>query len=303
MNRTEYLHLLGERSSLESMLQKIPEDDVLDRMSIESRLEKIKLLLAQTQITEKVPAKARLTFNGRPVIGTHGIFADFGMKAVNSFNDAVSAVAASLSGTLAAMGPIPNRDQTRLLITATAKGSFGFELEEHQPEGQLEFAEQTPVEESLERILTLLSSTLSNDDEQLADSATELDQRALDKIRSFIKTLDEHEAVCALQYADRQFRFRDRGEVQHSLARLSQDNLHEEEQTLTVRFVGALPHRRSCEFMIADTKDVLLAKISPAAGEPDVINQHLKQPTEAKFIITRVGQGRPRYVLISAPAW
>ncbi len=29
------------------------------------------------------------------------------------------------------MGPIPNRDQNQLLITNTAVGSFGFELEEY----------------------------------------------------------------------------------------------------------------------------------------------------------------------------
>ena len=44
-----------------------------------------------------------LTFNGLPVIGSHGIFADFGMKAVSSFTDAVATVAASLSAPLAAM--------------------------------------------------------------------------------------------------------------------------------------------------------------------------------------------------------
>ena len=38
------------------------------------------------------------------------------------------------------------------------------------------------------------------DDELLADSASELDQRALDKVRTFISTLAENEAVCALQY-------------------------------------------------------------------------------------------------------
>ncbi len=302
MNRTEYLHLLGEHNSLQRMLENIPEEDVLDRMSIESRLGQVKQRLEQAQVVEKTPAKARLTFNGRPVIGTHGIFADFGMKAVNSFNDAVSAVAASLSGTLAAMGPIPNRDQTRLLITATAKGSFGFELEEHQPPSRLEFEEKTPVEASLERILELLNSTLSDDDEQLADSATELDQRALDKIRDFIKTLDESEAVCALQYASHQFRFRDRGQVQRSLERLSQDNLHEDDVTLRVRFVGVLPHRRSCEFVIEDEEKVLLAKIS-AAGEPESINQHLKQPVDAQFVVTWVGQGRPRYLLKATPEW
>jgi hypothetical protein len=39
---------------------------------------------------------------------------------------------ASLAAPLAAMGRIPNRDQHQLLITSTALGSFGFELDERQ---------------------------------------------------------------------------------------------------------------------------------------------------------------------------
>jgi len=50
------------------------------------------------------------------------------MKAVNSFTETVAAMAASLTGPLAAMGPIRDREQHQLLITSTALGSFGLSL-------------------------------------------------------------------------------------------------------------------------------------------------------------------------------
>ena len=130
-------------------------------------------------------ARAKLTFDGVPVIRSHGIFADFGMKAVSSFTDAVASIAASLTTPLAAMGRIPNRDQNQLLITSTAVGSFGFELEEHSAEQLvLGLENASPVAIALERTQALLQSTLGDDD-ALADIASETDPRALDKVRNF----------------------------------------------------------------------------------------------------------------------
>ena len=119
MNRQDALHLLGERKFLQERLAELPASARITRISTESRLRVVDERLAQAPVDEREPARARLTFKGRPVIDSHGIFADFGMKAVNSFTEAV---AASLTAPLAAMGPIPNREQNQLLITSTALG-------------------------------------------------------------------------------------------------------------------------------------------------------------------------------------
>lgn len=95
MNRGEYLHLLGEKTALERMLAETPEEDVIDRASLAARLESVEQALAEAKPDEREPARVRLTFKGRPVIGSHGIFAEFGMKAVNGFTEAVAAMAAS----------------------------------------------------------------------------------------------------------------------------------------------------------------------------------------------------------------
>jgi hypothetical protein len=61
----------------------------------------------------------------RPVSEQYGIFAEFGARATTMFTDAVAKVAAGQTGPLSAMGPIPNRGDSQLLITNTALGSFG----------------------------------------------------------------------------------------------------------------------------------------------------------------------------------
>ena len=185
MNRSDRQHLVAERTFLEARLAELPPTARLTRMSVNTQLKVLTQKLAEVE-NEREPARARLTFNGRPVIGTHGIFADFGMKAVNGFTETVAIIAASLTseGPLAQMGPIPNREQNQLLITGSAIGSFGFELEEYRGQPTLEGF--SPVAQALERTQNLLKGTLGTD-EELADSASETDLRALDKMRSFLK--------------------------------------------------------------------------------------------------------------------
>lgn len=184
MNRSDRQHLLAEQKFLEARLLELPAAARLTRMSVKAQLGSLVDQLSETA-NEREPARVRLTFNGRPVVGTHGIFADFGMKAVNGFTDTVAIIAASLKmqGPLAQMGPIPSREQNQLLIIGPALGSFGFELEE--PRGQMILNEASPVAQALERTQNPLKGTLGTD-EELADSASETDLRALEKMRSFL---------------------------------------------------------------------------------------------------------------------
>lgn len=301
MNNEDRQHLLAERTFLQRMLAKTPTDAWLARQSDEARLRKVEAQLAALPTDERTPARARLTFDGVPVIRSHGIFADFGMKAVSSFTEAVASVAASLSAPLAAMGPIPNRDQNQLLITSTAVGSFGFELEEYRAE-QLALEEASPVATALERTQALLQSTLGNDDD-LADIASETDPRALDKVRTFLKVLADNSAVCALQYGGSGVRFTDVGQVSRSLARLAADNLHESEDQLRGEFVGVLPNSRSFEFRLASDGQIIRGKVSPRVQNVDVINDHLHSAVQIEVTRTQVGNGRPRYLLTQMPQW
>lgn len=301
MNNEDRQHLLAERTFLQRLLAKTPATARLTRMSDEARLRKVEAQLAALPADERTPARARLTFDGVPVIRSHGIFADFGMKAVSSFTEAVASVAASLSAPLAAMGPIPNRDQNQLLITSTAVGSFGFELEEYRAE-QLALEEASPVATALERTQALLQSTLGNDDD-LADIASETDPRALDKVRTFLKVLADNSAVCALQYGGSGVRFTDVGQVSRSLARLAADNLHESEEQLRGEFVGVLPNSRSFEFRLASDGHIIRGKVSPRVQNVDAINDHLHSAVQIGVTRTQVGNGRPRYLLTQMPQW
>ncbi|MEM4986263.1 hypothetical protein V8G57_02570 [Collimonas sp. H4R21] len=299
MNNTERSHLLAEQKFLQERLAKIPGSARLMRMSTESRISTIagKLALA---VDEGEPAKINLTFKGRPVIGSHGVFAQFGTEAVSKFTEAVDAIAASLSAPLRAMGPIPNRGQ-QLLITNTAIGSFGFELQEYCT-SRLPLGDSLVVL-ALERTQNFLESTVGTDD-QLADSAAETDPRALDKMRAFLQTLADNDALVGLEFRDRTFGFSNIEQVKTSLARLSHDNIQEAEIVLHGHFDGYLPSRRTFDFILTND-ELITGKAGPDIDEDALaeINLHLRESVVIKVIRTQVGAGRPRYRLLETPAW
>jgi len=298
MNTQEHSLLLAERGSLRRLLADVPSEDVIDRMTFESRLNAIDKILAITQ-SQRAPVRAKLTFRGRPVVGTHGIFAEFGMNASKAFTDVVARMAASLFGPLAPAGPIPDRNLNQLLITNTALGSFGFEFEEQ--DSSL-FPEDSPVALALEQTQDVLRATVASD-EDLADALAGTDVRVLNAIRVFLKTLADGDAVCTLAYRNKSFGFTNVGEVRRSLERLGQDNLHEEMQEFVGEFQGVLPNRRTFEFKVATDEVVIAGKIGPGISDPDTLNLHLHTRTTIKVIATRVGNGRPRYLLNQTPVW
>jgi len=300
MNTDERNHLLAEREAVKRMLARTPATAFLTRMSDEARLLNIEAALAALPAIERSPARASLTFSGMPVIGSLGIFADFGMKAVSSFTDTVATVAASLHAPLASMGPIPNRYQNQLLITSTAVGSFGFELLEYRAPELLD--EESAVALALDRIQSLLQATLGHDDE-LADIASETDMRAMDKVRGFLRVLADNEATCTLQHGHKTMRFTDPGQVRRSLERLAADNLRESQEMLEGELVGVLPVARSFEFKLAGSNEIVRGKISPKVGNLDTFNDHLHQRVRFETMRTQIGNGRPRFMLVQMPPW
>jgi hypothetical protein len=299
MNRDEQRQLLAERTSLRKMIGDIPAQDVLDRSSVEARLHVVDQRLEAVEADTRIPARARLTFRGRPVIGSHGIFAEFGMSATKAFTDAVAMIAAGLDRPLAVMGRIPNRDQNQLLITSTAIGSFGFELEEHRDQAML-LDDESVVSQALMRTQALLEGTAASDDE-LTDVVAGIEPRIINSIRGFLETLASNEAVCAVEFGDKKFAFQDVAQVRRGIDRLARENLHEEPTIFTGAFQGVLPKRRTFEFTIENGSTVITGKIGTGINDPDFLNRHLHQHTTITLMATRVGNGNPRYVLNRLP--
>ncbi|MFH1115671.1 MAG: hypothetical protein V1792_17315 [Pseudomonadota bacterium] len=264
-------------------------------MSLQSRRETV--LAALEALPAYQPTSAVLTFLGKPVVGNHGIFAEFAAAAVNKFAEAVAAFAASSIAPLGDRGPIRDRENYQLLITGTALGSFGFELEEIQPQTPTPVEDLSIVGQAIVQIRGFLEATKGSDDD-LADAAAETSPRSVSAIREFLQTVASHEAICALEHRDIVFRFDDVGQIRRSVERLSQDNLHEEEKWIEGSFQGVLPNRRTFEFRDTEAGEIISGKVGLDIEDAGTINHILEQPVRIQVMATRIGNGRPRYVLL-----
>ncbi|MEI7832476.1 MAG: hypothetical protein WCJ56_04690 [bacterium] len=299
MNYVEYLSYASEINELEAILANMSEERVIDRMSFESRLASARAAIAGVTLDQLV-YKARLTFRGKPVSGSHGISADFAAKAAGNFSDAVAAIAAGINEDLRYMGPIPDKQKNQLLITGTTIGSFGFEFELPQPPEGVLFAEPGGVNNALEKMQQLFQKAAEGTDDEVAELVDEIHPRAVKKVADFLEYVAEQDAWCGLEFKEKFFRFNGKDQLSSSIRRLKEDNIHTTDEVLAGEFQGVLPYGRSFEFKQLDHKDVIRGKIGPDIDDLDLLNRnYLHKPVTVKFNVIQVGQGRPRYTLSS----
>ena len=301
MSMQEYEYLRAELAELDELLAMTPEGAVIDRMSLESRRSEVAEELATYPTPSRWPVAARLTFNGKPVVDGKGIAIDFGGKAVSAFATVVASVGADQQGQLSERGPIPNRERFRLLITGTALGSFGFEIEENFHEEKVQtispVSEIPPVEQAIERVKAILESSVTGGN-VLADAIADTAPRALDDLRDFLNILANNQAICSISLKDDVFRFSDVGQVRQSLDRLGRDNIHEAEREILGSFIGYLPNSRQAEIWISETREVITCKVNLALGDPDAIDHILNRHVQLRIHTRQVGTGRPRYTIL-----
>lgn len=291
--------LESEVHELQALLAGVPAENVIERMSLESRLEKVRAELAALPLKINAPRIARLTFRGRPVFGSHGIAADFAGKATEAFADAFAAVAASLNENLRYMGPIPDRDKNQLLITGTAIGSFGFELELPSADPAL-FPELETPQSAMTKILALFRLAAEGSDDEVAEVVEEVHPRAVRKLHDFLEFLVEREAWCGLEFSGHRFRYSDYAQIKVSYERLKSENIQESKETYRGEFQGVLPNARSFEFRLADQQELIKGKIDPAIDDPGILNREwLNRPVTVEFNVMQVGKGRPRFTLVT----
>jgi len=297
---SEKYFLESEVNLLQDLLASTPAARLIERMSLQARLENVQAKLVALPELSPVQ-KVKLTFRGRPVFGSQGIVADFGSQATAAFADAFATIAAGLDGSLNDAGPIPNRNRNELLITGTAIGSFGFELELPAPHAQQPlFPEEAAPETAMLKMEALLRLAATGSDDDLAEVIEQAHPRAVRKVYEFVDFLAKSEALCGLEFGNHIFRHLDDEQVRLSCERLRDDNIQERDDIYQGEFEGVLPTGRTFEFRIANQNELIKGKIDRSIQDPDILNrQWLHRLAIVKFHVMQVGQGRPRYTLMS----
>ncbi len=286
--------LTSEIAELESIISRLPEGDVITRMSFQDRLNIARREQQESPAVEPTES-ATLVFRGKPVDGSHGIAASFAGSATKVFSEAFNAVCAGFREKLSYMGPISRKHD--LIITGTAVGSFGFRFEIPNVGASVETGKRP--DDALEKVKQIFRSTAEGSDEEVAEVISTIHPRAVRKVRAFLEFLERQEATCGLEFRSGHFKYRNNDQLRQSIRRLQPRYIKEEQVTKIGVFKGFLPDSRTFEFEDL-SKSIVKGRIGEDIEFPDVLNRDwLNRPVAAKLVSIQVGDSKPRYVLKS----
>jgi len=196
--------LQADLSAIDRLLQgRSQEDDPLGYRQYSHRKREIEERIRGISSTSETKAEIALFFGGRPVIGSRGISSEFASKTIGSFQNLVSKRFASAENArLATRGPIPQREQSGLLISDVVRGSFGFVLQEADAVPSLI---DTQLKDIVAEIADLIYRFSAADTESLDSAYDGIDPRILGELKNFFTDLDEAGATVRMVEGERDF--------------------------------------------------------------------------------------------------
>lgn len=215
MYSLEIQHLRAEVGTLEGFIERLSEEDLIERIGLDHRLAEVKQALAEA-LARPQALPLPISFRGKPVDGQRSIDGQFAGKALMSFIEANRAITAESvrDDGLKSAGPIPNLGRD-LRLVQTFPGSFGFELELPPPASEPNPAQTELAEvlgpstaepdlhaEAVKVLLRVVQAAADDDEAHLPDLLLEVGPRALATVRTFADLLRSHEALFAADFGE-----------------------------------------------------------------------------------------------------
>jgi hypothetical protein len=175
LRKLEHDRTRAELASVEALLDQLSDEDVMTRLGLEARRDELIAAIRDfDEQEEEATASAVLFFGGRPVAGSRGIESEFGGNAVTKFQDLVAKLLARRVGELGQRGVVPNKGAATLHITNVVRGSFGFLLEEIEPQRELV---DTTLKAAVANAFELLRAFTEPNEEQFQEAVEAVDNR------------------------------------------------------------------------------------------------------------------------------
>ncbi len=144
-------------------------------------------------------ARAILFFSGEPVQGSMGIDVTFASGVLDPFQSMVMAdYADRWHGVVGTRGPRVGEANSRLLLTALPRGSFGLELTRAESD---ELFEEDQLADTLAHITKLVESAATSD-EEFATELNDTAPRVIQKLRSFLEVVSKGKAGLRMETGD-----------------------------------------------------------------------------------------------------
>ena len=193
------------REKIESIDTQLKESSLsfLEQFNLKSLRDSLQTELDDLGSALIEKAQVELTFRGRPVFGTKGIEADFGLQASEGFQRAVhrrGMVLAKANSRKSLAPPHP------LAIVDVARSSFGFVLEEIiQEDGQLHGPSH--LFQAMEEVQATLDLVKAGDENAFMDRMRTLDGGTAQAIKEFLETVDGADATFRVRTEERETLF------------------------------------------------------------------------------------------------
>src|SRR4249919_2115607 len=184
----------AERATVAALLAQANEvGDVIGAVQFARKLRTIDAELAMLGDVVQKSASTALFFGGPKVVGSRGIEADFAGDALERFQDLVSKTFARREvGRIGARGPVAVRPESKLMVTAGTRGSFGFVLEEV---GDQVEAIRTQLSEVVEDVVDYVAKVADPAEDVFMEAIADIDPRLLGATRSFFTSLSNAQAT------------------------------------------------------------------------------------------------------------
>lgn len=252
----DYVH--ADLAAVNALLDQLTEEDVMVRFSLEARRDELKASVEAFGLEEdENTASAALFFGGRPVIGARGIESEFGGTAVTRFQDLVAKLLAQEGGSLGQRGIVPNKAAATLHITNVVRGSFGFLLEEVEPQGHIV---DTALKTAVDSASKLLNAFGEVDEERFQAAVETVDQRALTTARDFFDLVRQGGATFRLVAGEADMSFGSDA-IARAADRATSTTVEELNDVAEGQLGGVLPDARLFEFRTVGPRGTIRGKV------------------------------------------
>lgn len=252
--------LLSDLAAVQAMLESLPQDDFVARVGFEARKAEIEEELAALGRGRDTLANVALMFHGKPVRGSRSIGAEFAAKALDGYQDLVAKRLATTEwGGLGQRGPVPAKQAASLNVCGVVHGSFGFVLEESDPDSPQLI--NSSLREAVENVTDVLERFTAESDDLFSAAINEMDTRLFTSIRSFFKILHDDEATLRIVEGEKDRSF-DAVAVDRAYQRCQEASISEDAPTVTGTLIGVVPYGRRFELKTSEG-EVIKGKVGP----------------------------------------
>ena len=258
--------LNSEISTVKALLQSaIDYGDIVGELQLKHRINELESELKDLNKSSQIDntASVALFFGGKPVLGSKGIAAEFAGVALEQFQNLISkAFATNEVKELGTRGKVPFKENSNLMVTGLARGSFGFVLDEMSNQTQLESSELVHI---IDNVALLLRDTAAQDEAIFEALLDDLDPRMLLALKEFFANLDNSKATLRVVEKELDMTL-DGAAIHRAKTRTEATSIEEKTNQIEGILIGFLPEHRKFELK-DNTGNIIYGSASREAVE------------------------------------